>query len=101
MRTYQQTVRVGENVGPVNWEHPMAINKPQIWRDAEKNPGDYLFSEYRRTIIEICMYDGWPYWEPTPAICFIGPLHSAEWSFFNSYGVSDNSIELRPASVSP
>lgn len=96
MRTYEQTVRVGEDMGPVDWAHPMAADKPQTWRDAEQNPGDYVFSEYRRPIISICMYDGWPYWVPTPAICYIGPLHSAEWAFFNSYGVDGNSIALRP-----
>lgn len=95
MRTYQQTVREGENMGPVDWDHPTAKDKPQIWRDAEANPSAYTFSEYRRSIISICMYDGWPYWTPRPAVCFIGPLNSAEWAFFDSYGVDDSSIQPR------
>lgn len=41
------------------------------------------------------MYDGWPYWRPMPAIQFVGPLNSAEWTFFNSYGVYPGSIRHR------
>lgn len=95
MRYETETIRIGENVGPVDWEHPMAKGMPPIWREAEQNPDDFTFSEYGRSIIAICMYDGWPYWKPTPAIQFVGPLHSAEWSHFNSYGVGPNSIRRK------
>jgi hypothetical protein len=63
------------------------------WRDAAANSDDYLFNG--RPIIEICMYDGWPYWTPRPAICFVGPMHSAEWTFFDSYMVYPSSITPR------
>lgn len=92
------TVREGENVGPIDWDHPTAKDMPPIWREAEKSPQDFVFTEYDRTILQICMYDGWPYWKPTPAVCFIGPLNSAEWNFFNSYGVHKDSIKRRPLS---
>lgn len=95
MRTETQTVRIGENIGPVDWTHPIAKDMPPIWRDAEADPDAFTFSEYRRQIISICMYDGWPYWTPRPAVCFIGPLNSAEWSFFDSYGVHADSIQPR------
>ena len=95
MKISTVTVREGESMGPVDWSHPTAENMPAIWREAEKNPTGFTFTEYRRSIIEICMYDGWPYWTPTPAVCFIGPLNSAEWSFFNSYGVGPDSIQRR------
>jgi hypothetical protein len=98
MRTKTVTVREGENVGPVDWDHPMAKDMPEIWREAEKSPKDFTFhtSDFpERTILQICMYDGWPYWKPTPAILYIGPLNSAEWAHFNSYGVSKNSIRRR------
>jgi hypothetical protein len=85
--------RIGENVGPVDWSHKIAMDKPAAWREAEKRPREFLYNGY--AIIEICMYDGWPYWVPTPAIHFIGPLNSGEWHHFNSYGVSDQSIEAR------
>jgi hypothetical protein len=92
MKTRMVEVREGENVGPVDWSHPIAKDMPPIWREAEKDPASFVFGEYRRTILDICMYDGWPYWQPTPAICYVGPLKSAEWTFFNSYGVHPNSI---------
>jgi hypothetical protein len=95
MRLETQTVRIGEDVGPIDWEHPLAKEMPPIWRDAEQRPDDFTFSEYRRSIIRICMYDGWPYWEPMPAIQFVGPLNSGEWAFFNSYGVGPDSIRHR------
>ena len=95
MRYETVTVRHGENVGPVDWEHPTAKDMPHIWREAEQSPDDFTFSEYGRQIVTICMYDGWPYWTPRPAICFIGPLNTAEWSFFDSYGVNPSSIQRR------
>jgi hypothetical protein len=98
VRTYTQIVREGENVGPVDWEHGTARDMPAIWREAEQRPDDFTFTEYRRQIISICMYDGWPYWEPRPAVCFVGPLNCAEWAFFNGYAVGPESIQ-RKASV--
>lgn len=84
-------MRHGEDVGPVDWEHPTAKNMPDFWREAEKAPE--LFRYNGRTLLGLCMYDGWPYWEPRPAIRFIGQLNSVEWDFFNSYAVYPNSIE--------
>lgn len=99
MRTETRTIHIGENAGPVNWEHPTAKDMPNIWRDAEVNPSGYLidYGHGGREILDICMYDGWPYWEPRPAVCYVGPLGSAEWKFFNSYGVHANSIIARRA----
>lgn len=95
MRTETVTVRIGEDVGPVDWEHPTACDKPPIWLEAEKNPDAFLYNG--RAILKLCMYDGWPYWQPRPAIQFIGPLNSAEWDFFDSYGVREGSITRRPS----
>jgi hypothetical protein len=97
MRYETQTIRIGENVGPVDWSHETAKDMPEIWRGAEQNPGDFTFTEYGWLIVCLCMYDGWPYWEPRPAVCFIGPMNSAEWSFFNSYAVGPNSIQRKAA----
>ena len=90
MRTRMVKERIGENMGPVDWSHDTAKDKPQIWRDAEKNPQGFLFNG--RLIYEICMYDGWPYWKPTPAISFLGPI-GPDWNFFDSYGVCAESIQ--------
>ncbi|KTE23134.1 MULTISPECIES: hypothetical protein [unclassified Sphingopyxis] len=96
MRYETKTVRVGENMGPVDWDHPMAKDVPPIWREAERSPADFTFGVYERSILAICMYDGWPYWRPTPAIHFIGPL-GPDWTHFNGYGVRPDSIKRRPA----
>lgn len=99
MRTRIIEERIGEDVGPVDWTHDTASSKPIIWRDAESDPNGYLFNG--RRILAICMYDGWPYWTPTPAVQFIGPMNTAEWSFFNSYGVHSESIAVNPRATYP
>lgn len=93
MRTHTVTVREGEDVGPIDWNHLIAKDMPAIWREAEKSPDDFLYNGY--SIVRICMYDGWPYWKPMPAVCFIGPLNCSEWNFFNSYGAHVDSITPR------
>lgn len=94
MRYETVTVRHGENMGPIDWDHPKARDMPSIWREAERNPDGFLFSAYGREIIAIAMYDGWPYWTPTPAIHFWGPL-GPEWNFFDSYGAGPGSIRRK------
>jgi hypothetical protein len=90
MKLKTVTVREGEECGPIDWSHEWAKTKPGEWKEAEIDPAKFLFKG--REIITICMYDGWPYWKPSPAIAFIGPLNCLEWTFFNSYGVNDHSI---------
>lgn len=94
MRTWTETRSEGTEVGPVDWEHEWAKALPADFRatlqEAEKSPGEYTitpsdFSSFR--IVSVCMYDGWPYWKPGPAIAYVGPLGSIEWTWFNSYGV--------------
>ncbi len=97
MKRHTVTVCEGENMGPINWDHPIARFMPEIWRDAEKSPDGFTYNG--RMILQICMYDGWPYWKPTPAIHFVGPLNSGEWDYFNSYGVRPDSIQPRPQSA--
>jgi hypothetical protein len=96
MRYETVTIRHGENVGPVDWEHEMAKAMPPIWSEAEKAPSDFLldYGNGGKQIVEICMYDGWPYWKPTPAILYVGPL-GPEWAHFNSYGVNSGSIKRK------
>lgn len=87
--------REGEALGPIDWTHEKASGMPQIWRDAEKKPEDYLMNG--RQIITIQMYDGWPYWKPMPAVLRYGPI-GVEWDHFDSYGVYPDSITLRTGS---
>jgi hypothetical protein len=95
MRYETRTVRIGELVGPIDWDHETARAMPEAWHEAEGKPDHFTFNG--RRIIAIGMYDGWPYWEPRPAVCFIGPMNSGEWAFFDSYGVGPGSIELSRA----
>lgn len=97
MRTRTVTVHEGEMVGPVDWDHPMAKDMPSIWREAEKSLDDFVLrgDHPDRQILAMGMYDGWPYWKPTPAMLIRGPLGS-EWTHFNSYGVRPSSIVRKP-----
>lgn len=99
MRSHTVTVHEGEDVGPIDWSHEIAKDMPPIWREAEKSPDNYLFRG-KFPILRICMYDGWPYWKPMPAVCFLGPLNSAEWNYFNSYSVYPDSITKKPLAIS-
>lgn len=100
MKTRMVEERIGENMGPVDWDHPMAQAIPEpfreTWKAAEKNPDEYEFCDgyFWYPIYEICMYDGWPYWAPTPSIHHGGPI-GPEWHSFNSYGVRPNGIRKR------
>lgn len=99
MQTRVVTERIGEDVGAVDWEHPYAANMPEHWRDAEQNPEKYelllngMFTP--RDVFKLCMYDGWPYWKPTPAIYRASPLGGCEWTHFNSYGVTPGALRLK------
>lgn len=86
--------REGEDMGPVDWSHPIAKDMPEAWHEAEKNPVAFQFDNGGmscRPIYKLCMYDGWPYWTPRPAIQFGGTL-GPEWTFFDSYGVWPTSV---------
>lgn len=94
MREWTETHREGTDMGPIDWSHPIAKDMPAIWRDAEKAPEHFVLDTGTmalKQIIRLCMYDGWPYWTPRPAIQFMGTL-GPEWTFFDSYGVHPNSI---------
>lgn len=94
----QRTERVGEDCGPVDWSHETAKDMPQEWRDAERRPDDFEWLEIgaftARPIYRLRMWDGWPYWEPRPAVLIEGPL-GAEWRHFNSYGVSPRTVRRK------
>jgi hypothetical protein len=99
MKTYQKTVRVGEWLGPVSPDYnfnqhswtgshgganPKCVEQGQI-TILQMNKGEWEYRPsdwYWYKIIHVGMYDGWPYWKPTPAIGYIGPLNSVEIAFF-------------------
>jgi len=45
-------------------------------------------------VVHVGMYDGWPFWKPTPAVGYIGPLGSVERAFFFSLGFSEHVYEV-------
>lgn len=106
MKTRQVTERIGEYLGPVDWgydflshygccfpENRRAINcekaKDRLRLLAE-NPDRYMATSdggWPRVgwgdVLQVGMYDGWPYWRPVPSVCISGTL-GAEWHSFNS-----------------
>lgn len=103
MRTRTVVEHVGEDMGPVDWDHPMAKALPESFRaklmEAENNPGGFTYDAF--PVVSVCMYDGWPYWRPTPAISYVGPLKIVEWAFFNDIGFCEHSIIDRRSAVTP
>lgn len=94
MRTWTETHCEGTDVGPVDWTHETAKDMPEVWREAEQHPERFVFDTnnlIRFEVIAVRMYDGWPYWEPRPAVLIVGPMGS-EWRWFNSYGVGPGSM---------
>ena len=93
MRTWTETHREGEEVGKIDWSHEMiascGLDINQLKR-MEEHPerfqattdGGWPRCGIRR-VIAFCMYDGWPYWTPHPAIFYAGVL-GGEWHSLNS-----------------
>lgn len=100
MKTVIVTKQIGEWLGPIDWNYDFdehswknkgCVN-PECIADGKEalhmlinNPGHWMYSPSFLTsfkIVEIGMYDGWPFWRPTPAIGYIGPLGEIEVSFY-------------------
>lgn len=106
MRTETRTVRIGENMGPIDWSydfraHFHCMGTSEANKDAEcarvtallrelesrmkagerMEARDYV-SDLFKPVLDIGMYDGWPYWRPTPSILLGGWLGS-EWRTFD------------------
>lgn len=100
MRTETVTVRHGEDMGPIDWSHNDAKDMPEIWHEAEKKPEDFQLHFVNgfkpREVYKICMYDGWPYWKPMPALLVSSPMGGTEWVHFTSYGIDGSSIRRKP-----
>lgn len=105
MKTRTVIERVGEYLGPVDWaydfrSHFNNLCTSDAGRDKEcekakerlllisESPGDYMVSTYGgwpriwQEIVSVGMYDGWPYWKPTPSACSWSTLGS-EWHSFS------------------
>src|SRR5689334_16365310 len=103
MKTRMVEERIGEWLGPVDWSYEFdqhswvgrsgGVNPKCIaegiaqLRRMEAEPGEWMycpsgFTSFR--VVEVGMYDGWPFWKPTPAIGYVGPLGGVEVAFFYS-----------------
>ena len=113
MRTRWVEERIGEWLGPIDWsydfqQHAMTATRGGTaqWaidegiaqlRRLEAEPGGWWyapsgFNEFE--VVHVGMYDGWPFWRPTPAIGYIGPLGGVEVAFF--YSIMGDRLRRRP-----
>lgn len=95
------TVREGELLGPVDWDynfrqHFDSMCSPDYVKDkrcaeavallrniSDSPEGARIVTSggYAYDVYSVGMYDGWPYWKPTPAVFRSGVL-GPEWTFF-------------------
>lgn len=92
MRTHTVTVREGEMLGPIDWTHPMvaeaeerhpgvvaAIQAEERERGTHEMTTDGGWPRFGwHRVLDMGMWDGWPYWRPMPSVCLAGVL-GAEW----------------------
>lgn len=113
MRAETVTRYVGEKVGPLDWAYDFHQHcwgegrggyNPDIMdgaiarlRTLAANPDKYEATTdggWPRCgwgkVLDVGMYDGWPYWKPTPSV-LIGGAFGAEWCSFVRV------IDIRPA----
>lgn len=109
MKTVTRTERIGERVSDIDWEYDFRSHFNNLCTsDAGKAEAcdrqkqllqtiEQRFLEKRTTlattyggwprigyheVIDVGMYDGWPYWKPVPSVCLKGTL-GAEWHAFS------------------
>ena len=103
MRSRIVTEYEGELLGPIDWSFDfsrgvasMCSNEKAkaerlsryvelLWEVERRHlRGERLrvcTGSYWHDLLAVGMYDGWPYWKPTPALCIAGPLGPA-WDFY-------------------
>lgn len=103
MRTRTVIEREGEHLGPVDWSFDFSQGVSNtccsderkaerlsryvelLWeverRHLRGEPLRVCTNGYWHPLILVGMYDGWPFWKPTPALCVRGPLGPA-WDFY-------------------
>jgi len=97
-------VREGEWLGPIDWGYDFAQHFAsmghlegrkaeacrscmELLRQVEEAPDNFkaVFShgDTERSIYRVGMYDGWPYWRPTPALLVGGTLGVEVYFFYD------------------
>ena len=111
MRTYTTTVREGEKTGAVDWDYNFRqhfdtlctsdagrdeacarqVAKFREIADAHAEGKTVRATTYGglprvgyREVLDVGMYDGWPYWRPVPSVLIRGVLGGAEWHAFST-----------------
>jgi hypothetical protein len=100
MRYETVTNRIGEYLGPIDWNYDFAqhnwgpnhgginpeLSRKLDWlRELEANPQHYQATTdggwpkigWKR-VVQVGMYDGWPFWKPVPSVQIAGTL-GCEW----------------------
>jgi len=104
MKTRMVEERIGEYLGPIDWSYDFTQHdwgsghggiNPKIVAPAMEllrqleTPGRWQVMTHQiyREVIRVGMYDGWPFWKPTPSVQTRGPL-GPEWTpFYNLQSV--------------
>ena len=118
VETYTTVRRIGEMSEHVDWDFDWYQHTPngmtEEWRQREAvkwrrnfralvdhlEAGGVAF--YRpcflasHRILRAGMYDGWPFWRPTPAVSYIGPLRSVEYAFYYQLWRGEVSLRCLP-----
>jgi hypothetical protein len=108
MRTYSQIVRVGENMGPIDWNYQfrphfdnmgtseagkdaaceLAKRRLKIIEEMFLGMEDIRATNYGGSprcgiykVIDVGMYDGWPWWRPVPSV-LVHTYLGSEWYTF-------------------
>lgn len=98
--------RIGENMGPVDWSfdfskgfETMCANEERRKESMDLAKANLRTAEeafrigkrvrvscsgnFSYDVLDVGMYDGWPYWRPTPAVLCSSPLGGAgDWQFY-------------------
>lgn len=108
MKTYTQFVREGELLGPVDWSYDfrshffgptracnsddnnqrrmdraMGVLRAIARNDSTEPTAEWIVTTngFAHPLLAVGMYDGWPFWKPTPAVLYRGVL-GPERAFF-------------------
>ncbi len=113
MKTRMVEVREGEMLGPIDWsfdfrpsfdsycmskenQDKLCLERIAMFHRIEdafkagKKVLVYTHSDFGKQVLDMGMYDGWPYWKPVPSVFYASPLGGGEWSSLSS--VSNYSI---------
>ena len=104
MKTIQVTKRIGENMGPVDWSYNFLYHFQSHCCSGEKKKEyckhavetlRHVEEEFRAgkaiqvrvgevwlKLLDVGMYDGWPFWVPTPSFQ-VHTIFGTEWHTFS------------------